>query len=185
MMMNARSSRASLAAPFTLAALVAFFGASASACSRADEPQRVTRTEPVIKASATQKTGGVRFVSGPPGPPDLPSIVTEERKRARAEGRVLVVYVGATWCKPCQKFHQAAKEGLIDGDLPNVTFLEFDLDLDRERLAPAGYVSEYVPFFAIPRDDGQAGRAIEGAVKGEDVVGGLVTRLKALVATAQ
>jgi thiol-disulfide isomerase/thioredoxin len=101
---------------------------------------------------------------------------------AVAEGRRLVVYVGATWCEPCQRFHHAAEEGALDAAFPNVTFLEFDLDRDRERLASAGYVSKYIPLFALPTSSGAAsGKQIEGGIKGDGAVGFIVPRLAAML----
>jgi thiol-disulfide isomerase/thioredoxin len=101
---------------------------------------------------------------------------------AAAERRTLVVYVGATWCEPCQRFHQAAAHGDLDAAFPRLTLLEFDLDRDRERLASAGYVSKYIPLFALPAPDGSAsGKQIEGAIKGDGAVGVIVPRLKEML----
>ena len=102
---------------------------------------------------------------------------------AASEKRTLVVYVGATWCEPCRYFHEAAARGDLDAELPGVTFVDFDLDRDRERLAAAGYVSKYIPLFALPRPDGQAsGKQIEGGIKGDAAVGFIVPRLSAMLA---
>jgi hypothetical protein len=92
------------------------------------------------------------------------------------------VYVGATWCEPCQRFHHAAERGELDAAFPTVTVLAFDLDRDRERLASAGYVSKYIPLFALPGPDGTAsGKQIEGGVKGDGAVGNIVPRLKEML----
>ena len=40
----------------------------------------------------------------------------------------LVVYVGAKWCEPCQRFHQALATGADDDALRGVRFVEYDLD---------------------------------------------------------
>jgi hypothetical protein len=95
---------------------------------------------------------------------------------------MLVVYVGATWCEPCRRFHDAAERGELDTKFPRLTLLEFDLDRDRERLAQAGYVSQYVPLFALPATDGVAsGRQVEGAIKGEGAVAFIAPRLAELL----
>jgi len=54
---------------------------------------------------------------------------------------------------------------------------------DRERLAAAGYVSKYIPLFALPGPDGAAsGRQIEGGIKGDGAVGYISARLKEMLA---
>lgn len=124
---------------------------------------------------------GVRIVHAPSG--EVTSVVKSEREKAKSDGRDLVVYVGATWCEPCKHFHKAAQAGLLDTDFPNLTLLEFDLDDDRERLAPAGYVSQYIPLFAMPAADGRASdKKFEGAVKGEGAVKHISPRLRSLLA---
>jgi hypothetical protein len=109
--------------------------------------------------------------------------VREELARAAAEKRKLIVYVGATWCEPCQKFHHAAQEGQLDATFPDLTLLEFDLDRDGQRLASAGYTSKYIPLFALPAQDGRAsGKQIEGAIKGDGAVAYITPRLQDLLA---
>jgi thiol-disulfide isomerase/thioredoxin len=110
------------------------------------------------------------------------AVVRDALAAARAESRTLVVYVGATWCEPCQSFHRAAERGDLDAAFPRLTLLAFDLDRDRERLASAGYVSKYIPLFALPGPDGAAsGKQIEGGIKGDGVVGYLSGRLTAML----
>ncbi len=102
---------------------------------------------------------------------------------ADASGRDVVVYVGAAWCEPCVRFHDALTAGQLDGALPTVTLLEFDLDRDEARLAAAGYTSKLIPLFARPAADGRAsGRAIEGSIAGPGAVDELTPRLRALLA---
>jgi len=114
---------------------------------------------------------------------DVAKVVREERDRARVDGRDLVVYVGAPWCEPCRYFHEAAASGGLDAELPALTLLEFNLDEDRERLASAGYVSQYVPLFAIPDTNGRASeKRFEGSVKGRAAVANIAPRLRALLA---
>ena len=102
--------------------------------------------------------------------------------RATAAKRMLVVYVGATWCEPCQGFHHAVERGELDAEFPTLTLLEFDLDRDRERLAADGFVSKYIPLFALPALDGTAsGKQIEGGIKGDGGVGFIRPRLKEML----
>lgn len=124
---------------------------------------------------------GIDFVAAPAG--DVAPLVVRELARARRERRQLLVYLGATWCEPCRRFHQAASEHKLDRDFPSLRLLEFDDDRDAERLAAAGYAARLIPLFARPGDDGRAsGRQIEGSIKGDGAVGEIAPRLRALLA---
>ena len=123
----------------------------------------------------------VQITPAPEG--EAAAVVASELQKAKRDGRQLLVYVGATWCEPCRRFHQAAAEHKLDAAFPTLRLLEFDSDRDGERLATAGYVSRLIPLFARPRDDGRAsGRQIEGSVKGDGAVGEIVPRLRSLLA---
>jgi hypothetical protein len=125
---------------------------------------------------------GLRFIHAGQGD-DLAKIVKAERERERADGRDLVVYVGAKWCEPCQRFHAAAERGELDADFPSLTLLEMDLDVDRERLMSAGYESELIPLFVLPGADGRAtNKRFEGSVKGDRAVSNIAPRLRGLLA---
>jgi hypothetical protein len=101
---------------------------------------------------------------------------------AATERRRLVVYVGASWCEPCQRFHHAAQSGELDATFADLTLVEFDADRDRSRLRQAGYTSNYIPLFVLPNADGtSSGQQIEGGVKGEGAVGDIAPRLKELL----
>lgn len=160
------------------------------ACSRTEpEPKK----DPAVTGSAGAATTGggpasplvlargVRIVKAPAG--EVTGVVKNEREKAKSDGRDLVVYVGATWCEPCQHFHKAAKSGALDAEFPNLTLLEFDLDDDRDRLSPAGYVGQFIPLFAMPAADGRASdKKFEGAVKGEGAVKVIAPKLRSLLA---
>ncbi|MDB4947240.1 MAG: hypothetical protein JWP97_6774 [Labilithrix sp.] len=123
---------------------------------------------------------GLRVVPAPPG--DVATVIKAAREEAKAQGRELVVYVGATWCEPCRYFHKAAAAGELDAAFPDLTVLEFDLDERREPLVAAGYVGELVPLFALPGPDGRAsGQKLEGSVKGAGAVANITPRLKKLL----
>ena len=108
--------------------------------------------------------------------------VMGELARAKQDGRRLLVYVGATWCEPCQRFHNAAKAGELDGEFADLRLLEFDLDRDRERLAADGYKSELIPLLALPGPDGRGnGRGMQGSIKGEGAVAQMRPRLQELL----
>jgi len=123
------------------------------------------------------------FVAAPAG--DVAEVVRAERDRAHAEKKRILVYVGATWCEPCKRFHEAASSGSLDAKLPSIRFVEFDLDRDEDRLKAAGYTSQYIPLFAAPLADGRAsGKQIAGSVKGPGAPDEITPRLLSLLAEA-
>src|SRR6266404_5455034 len=63
-------------------------------------------TAMLLVACGTEKPRGVEMVAAPPGG-DVPTTVKRELDRAQRDGRQLLIYVGATWCEPCQRFHRA------------------------------------------------------------------------------
>lgn len=118
----------------------------------------------------------------PAGPGEVATLVRAFVAEVRAEGRTPLVYVGATWCEPCGYFHAAATRGDLDGELPAVTLLEFDLDADTARLASAGYSSRMIPLFAVPGDDGRASeRRMEGSIHGPGSPAEIAPRLRAIL----
>lgn len=124
---------------------------------------------------------GVRTVQAP-STGDVREAVRQAVSEAGRERHRVVVYVGATWCEPCQQFHQAAAAGSLDAIFPDLTLVEFDLDRDRERLSQAGYASKYIPLFALPGPDGSAsGKQVEGGIKGDAAVAFMAPRLKELL----
>lgn len=150
------------------------------ACSRTDkepqpEPAPTTSSAPLVLAPP-----GVRMVRAGPGA-NAATLIRTERERAKADGRDLLVYIGAKWCEPCQRFHHAAAEGKLDAEFPNLTVLEFDLDEDRDRVVAAGYASTYIPLFVVPDGDGHpTDRRVEGGIKGEGAVADLTQKLRPL-----
>jgi hypothetical protein len=110
-------------------------------------------------------------------------VVARELARARADHRDLLVYVGASWCEPCTRFHDAAAKGEPDDAFPRLRLLVFDAERDHDALVAAGYDSDLIPLFAVPADDGRAtGRHIEGSIKGDGAVAQITPRLRALLA---
>jgi hypothetical protein len=139
-------------------------------CSRPDPASAGSRVE-ILPAPANE---------------DLKATVQREVARAKADGRDLLVYVGATWCEPCKHFHDAAAAGELDKVFPTLRLVEFDLDRDRERLLQAGYRSKMIPLFAVPRADGTgSGQQIEGSIKGSGAVDEITPKLRDLIARAR
>lgn len=186
---------ARLRAPLSIAAFATAF--ATSGCRRdasnehASSSSATAVPDPGRTASAPQAASGplvlaptaqVRWTEPPSGTQDIAAVVRKALAQARDDHRTLIVYVGATWCEPCQRFHHAVDRGELDSAFPDLTVIAFDVDRDGEALATAGYVSKLIPLFAVPNADGRAsGRQIEGSVKGEQAVAEITPRLRALV----
>ena len=122
-------------------------------------------------------------MQAPEGATDATPLVKDAYAKEHAAGRTLLVYVGATWCEPCQRFHHAVESGDLDATFPKLSILAFDADKDTEALANAGYFSRLIPLLALPGPDGRAsGKQIEGGIKGDGAVGYIAPRLKELLA---
>jgi thiol-disulfide isomerase/thioredoxin len=158
---------------------------ASAGCGRESKTRGDVRSEiglPMAEGGGVRETRRVVLIDAP-GSGAVPPIVREAAGAAVREHRTLVVYVGASWCEPCQRFRDAVAKGELDATLSDVALLEFDFDRDHERLATAGYVSKYIPLLALPAPDGSAsGKQIEGGVKGEGAVGFIVPRLRAMLA---
>ncbi len=157
--------------------------AALTACDRAPpDVQKDPVAKPEAPAVPAIVARGVRLEKAKAGA-DAATLVRTERDAARALGRELVVYVGAPWCEPCQRFHEAAQAGELDEAFPTLTLLEFDLDVDRDRLVAAGYQSTYIPLFVLPGEDGRATpKRFEGSEKGSGAVARITPRLRTLLA---
>ena len=101
---------------------------------------------------------------------DALSVVRTERLRAKADGRVLVVYAGAGWCEPCKRFKRAIETGALDDKLAKTTLLVFDADRDSERLASAGYKFRFIPYVGLPGGRWPSDRLGRGARERQRVV---------------
>jgi thiol-disulfide isomerase/thioredoxin len=118
-------------------------------------------------ASVDAAKAGVRLVFAAQDS-DALSVVRTERLRAKAEGRVLVVYAGASWCEPCKRFKHAIEAGTLDEKLSKTTLLVFDADRDTERLASAGYAFKFIPYVALAGADGHPSDSGEARGKGSE-----------------
>src|SRR5262245_26891056 len=108
-------------------------------------------TKPEAQSSANAPHGpGVEIVAVAPGASDGSEIIRREMDRAAKENRKLLVYVGAPWCEPCRRFHDAASAGALDSTFPGLRLLEFDRDRDEQLLQQAGCATDMIPLFARP-----------------------------------
>jgi len=163
-----------------LAALVALLPLVAVGCKTQADAAPGSGAPAAIASAAS--TGKMRLMNAP-ADGEVDAIVRSAQAKAMADRRRVLVYVGAAWCEPCQRFHHAAERGELDAKFPDVDLLGFDADHDAERLASAGYVSKLIPLFALPGPDGRAsGKQVEGGIKGEGAVGFIAPRLEKMLA---
>jgi len=149
------------------------------ACESSDAAPAPT----VASAKPAKVTLRPQLVEGPRNVDSVAPFIHAELLRARHAGQRVVVYVGASWCEPCQRFHKALASGQLDRQLAGVRFIDFDLDQSGKALARDGYRSEYIPLFAVPAEDGRdSGRQIAGSIKGPGAVDQIMPRLGRLVA---
>jgi thiol-disulfide isomerase/thioredoxin len=114
-----------------------------------------------------------------PATPDVAGYVAAQLARGDA---TVVVYVGASWCEPCRRFHDAAAAHRLDAAFGGLRLLVFDADRDDSALAAAGYRSAMIPLFALPRADGRAsGKQFAGSIKGAGAVDEIAPHLRGLV----
>src|SRR5215216_4838017 len=86
---------------------------------------------------AVSACSGKRNLSAPATKSPLEQFVQQHVEEADASGARVLVYVGATWCEPCQRFHKALESGQLDEDLAGTKFIEFDSDRDAAELRAA------------------------------------------------
>jgi thiol-disulfide isomerase/thioredoxin len=148
-----------------------------------DKPQPKAEKAPAVAIGFGAKARGVELVNAPSG--DVADLIRAGRAEAKAHGRKMLVYIGATWCEPCQRFHQAAERGELDDKFPTLSLLVFDLDADRSRLSAALFGPGYVPYFGVPDEQGHGtSNALAGSIKGEGAVDNIAPRLAELVQKA-
>lgn len=144
------------------------------------DPTSVAVTASTTSGSATPaKTGGKIVVLPAAQDSDALSAIRTERLKAKAEGRVLVVYVSATWCDPCKKLKEEIEAGRLDDRYGKTTLLAFDADKDIDRLGAAGYTFKYVPYVALPGADGRLAESQEATGHGKDAWKELLGKLDA------
>jgi thiol-disulfide isomerase/thioredoxin len=144
--------------------------AASVGCKSGRSPRSESKASPAATAATAPGTRPV-FMRGPTNGESIAPFVAATLKEGRRTRHGVLVYVGATWCEPCQQFHHAVEKGELDELLSGVRLIEFDLDVDRDALTRAGYKSDLIPLFALPNDDGTGSdRRIQGSIKGPSAV---------------
>jgi thiol-disulfide isomerase/thioredoxin len=148
-----------------------------------DDPVRADVAPPLLTASAAAAAGTTErpklVVVPAEADRDAVSTIRTARLQAKAEGRVLVVFVSATWCPPCKKMKSEIEAGNLDARLGKTTLLAFDVDRDDARLKAAGYTFRFVPFVALPGPDGAPADSQEAAGEGKEAWKELLAKLDA------
>jgi thiol-disulfide isomerase/thioredoxin len=117
-----------------------------------------------------------------PAVQDAATLIAKELVNAEHAHKRLLVYVGASWCEPCRRFHEAAASGKLDDKFGQLRLLVFDADRDTDVLNKADYSWRLIPLFAVPLSDGRSsGRQIEGSIKGDGAVDQIAPRLQSLL----
>jgi thiol-disulfide isomerase/thioredoxin len=155
-----------------------------SSCSRSSgrSSQKTNGAAPSARSAASNSPPSFFRYPGRAGA--IEPWIQEQVELADATHLRVLVYVGASWCEPCQRFHKAVEAGELNGALNGLRFLEFDQDRDANALKIAGYVYQYIPVLALPDPDGRNhGHMISGSISGPNSVReNLVPRLQALLA---
>ncbi len=135
------------------------------------------RSSPGVRAKS-----GVEFVAFAGGE-SLDGFVMKELRRAEKDRKTLLLYVGAEWCEPCQRFHAAAQRGELDRAFPDLRLVDLDRDRDEAELRQTSCLSPMIPMFAKPTPRGNCSeKMINGGIKGEGAVDNIVPRLEKLLA---
>ena len=131
--------------------------------------------------SATAPAGHVEWVKLPMGV-SAPDFVRAEASRAEHEKKKLLIYVGASWCEPCQRFHKAAEAGELDNAFGDLRFIDLDNDANEAEIEALDCKSKLIPLFAVPNSEGKcADRRVEGGIKGDGAVAYISPKLRAMV----
>lgn len=162
---------------FLVASVLIVAGCNAPASKPTPEPSQPHLTiSEVTSTSAAVEGGRVKLLEAA-NDTDALTLIRTRRLEAKAESRVLVVYVGAKWCEPCRRFKAELDSGRLDARLGKVTLLMFDVDKDGDRLSAAGYSYRFIPFVGLPGADGQPTDTTQAAGKGGDAWRELLAKL--------
>src|SRR2546423_14525 len=104
------------------AALLVALATAVAGCKSGDSP-RGSGPSPGAPQGPSMKRP--LFIRGPTGGAPVAPFVARELAKGHAGHYGVLVYVGATWCEPCQSFHRAVAKGELDEMLAGVRLIEF------------------------------------------------------------
>ena len=114
----------------------------------------------------------------------LAPLLKTELEKAKQKGLKPVIYIGATWCKPCKAI-KGYREDPMMLDALSGTYV-IDLDIDEWKppdLRPFGFNAGVVPYFYVVDGEGRStGRTITSSVWAEDIPVNMAPPLKAFFA---
>jgi len=168
--------------------------AATSTAAPSAEPPTSTRpsaeAEPDAHPEATPPTE-----PGPNDPPPLTAVtlapeggelaeqLATAASRARADGRVPVVEMWASWCPPCRKLDALLAKPEFAASLSGIVLVRLDSDAWGEQLDEAGFDAPSIPtFYAVDAGGRPRGKPLSGAKWGKLDADSIATKLRALAA---
>jgi hypothetical protein len=143
------------------------------------EPDAHALREPPRMPEPTVGHGFVLIEVNPTDGP-LPAALQREAGKATQQHLKPFVYIGATWCAPCNAIkHNLDKPIMIDA-FKGTYIMKLDFDAWEDKLPGAGLQHEAVPvFFALDASGKPTGRMIDGGAWGNDTPENIAPALKA------
>ncbi|HLM76226.1 MAG TPA: thioredoxin family protein [Polyangiaceae bacterium] len=149
-------------------------------CSRPDPPGISTEAPPpasVEPANERSVWASLRLAAGS----SLPALLKAEVEKAKQKNLKPVVYLGATWCKPCVAIKKYQRDPLMLDAFSGTYIIDIDIDeWKAPDLKPLGFNAGVVPYFYMVDGEGRStGRTITSSVWGEDIPVNMAPPLKA------
>jgi hypothetical protein len=135
-----------------------------------------------LLASACQKKAPERVVLHDVAVADGPLVdaLTRESKKAAERHEKPFVYIGATWCGPCNAIKKNLDRPLLVDAFRGAYVIHLDFDSWEDKLPAAGLAHDSVPvFFALDTAGRPTGRLVDGSAWGNDTPENIAPVLKA------
>jgi hypothetical protein len=152
-------------------------------CDRADPPAppQLKRAAPSASAETTapEASAWSSIKAGAPG--SLQATIKAEMVKAAAKQLKPVVYIGATWCKPCVAIKKYRRDPKMLDAFKGIYVVDLDLDdWKAAEITGLGFKAGEVPHFYLIDGEGRStGRTITSSVWGEDIPANMAPPLKA------
>jgi hypothetical protein len=133
------------------------------------------------RPSPTQPPAGARgfeLDEVAPGRP-LAVVLSDGAAKAKAKGLRPFLYIGATWCQPCQKLHRSLDDERMVDAFRGTYVIHLDLDAWERELPSVGLRVAQVPvFFQLDAQGKPTGKSLDGGAWNEDVPAEMAPPLK-------